>query len=194
MITGLEYIRPGRDFDDEGYNITLNGYGYHVFVGFKEIFDIDGSYSRLNSFLHGQGTQSLSITLLELNLINVHHAVMEFLSKDILLELKKYAGLEADPQPDGEFSTTFAMRFGNILNHVSDYKKVNINNNTVMSALKKDLMTLKSYSNFITQLETGVKGSLTTRQLLAVDSKRKSAGLFRHSCALYNRKKNPHYC
>ena len=158
MITGLEYIRPGRDFDDEGYNITLNGYGYHVFVGFKEIFDIDGSYSRLNSFLHGQGTQSLSITLLELNLINVHHAVMEFLSKDVLLELKKYAGLEADPQPDGEFSTTFAMRFGNILNHVSDYKKVNINNNTVMSALKKDLMTLKSYSNFITQLETGVKG------------------------------------
>lgn len=158
MITGLEYIRPGRDFDDEGYNITLNGYGYHVFVGFKEIFDIDGSYSRLNSFLHGQGTQSLSITLLELNLINVHHAVMEFLSKDILLELKKYAGLEADPQPDSEFSTTFAMRFGNILNHVSDYKKVNINNNTVMSALKKDLMILKSYSNFITQLETGVKG------------------------------------
>lgn len=158
MITGLEYIRPGRDFDDEGYNITLNGYGYHVFVGFKEIFDVDGSFNRLNSFLHGQGTQSLSITLLELNLINVHHAVMEFLSKDILLELKKYAGLEADPQPDGEFSTTFAMRFGNILNHVSEYKKVNINNNTVMSALKKDLMILKSYSNFITQLETGVKG------------------------------------
>ncbi len=158
MITGMEYIRPGRDFDDEGYNITLNGYGYHVFVGFKEIFDVDGSYSRLNSFLHGQGTQSLSITLLELNLINVHHAVMEFLSKDILLELKKYAGLEADPQPDSEFSTTFAMRFGNILNHISDYKKVNINNNTVMSALKKDLMILQSYTNFITQLETGAKG------------------------------------
>jgi glycosidase len=158
MVSGQEFIKPGRDFDDDGYFISLNGYEFHVLVGFKEVFDTDGSYYRLNQFLHGQGTPSLSLTLLELNLINVHHAVLEFFNKDILLELKKFAGLLADPEPINDFSATFTQRFCNILNEIGDYKKVHFNNNTVLTALKRDLLVLKSYSNYITNISEGVKG------------------------------------
>ncbi len=159
MITGLEYIKSGREIDDDGFGMTLSGYEYHVYVGFREVFDTDGSWLRLNQFLHGQGTPSLALTLLELNLINVHHAVMEFFNKEMLLEMKKFAGLVPDPQPINEFSTTFTMRFGNVLNRIAEYKKVQFNGNIVMSSLKKELLVLKGYANFIDSQSDGVKGS-----------------------------------
>ncbi len=149
MISGLEFIRSGVEFFNDGFGITLNGYEYHVYVGFKEVYDIDGSYSRLNHYLHGQGTPSLALTILELNLIDVHRAVMDFFSKDILLELKRHAGLVPDSIHVGEFSTPFTMRFTSVLNRISEYKRVPFKANEVMNQLIKDLQILRGYSSYI---------------------------------------------
>jgi len=166
MITGLEFIRSGAEFFNDGFHVTLNGYGYHVYVGFKEVYDTDGGYARLNQYLHGQGTTSLSLTMLELNLIDVHRAVMDFFTKDILLELKRHAGLVADSNTVEEFSTPFNMRFGAVLNRISEYKGLQFNTNSAMNRLMKELKVLKGFSSFISQSDETepAKYWLLTRQ------------------------------
>ncbi|OQY79186.1 MAG: hypothetical protein B6D45_01435, partial [Ignavibacteriales bacterium UTCHB3] len=155
MTTGLEYIRSGNEFDIEGFGITLNGYEYRVFSGFNEIFDFDGSYQQLNAYLHGQGTPSLALTLLELNLYEVHSSIRELFTKDTLNELKRFAGL-APAQAEAtvnEFSTPFTLRFTQVLQKVADYKKVPFVQNSVMSELMKELRVLRGYSEFLTNNE-----------------------------------------
>ncbi|KAA0259927.1 MAG: alpha-amylase, partial [Chlorobiota bacterium] len=158
MISGMEFIRSGAEFLNDGFSVTLNGYEYHVYIGFKEVYDTDGSYARLNQYLHGQGTPSLSLTLLELNLIDVHRAIMDFFSKDILQELKRHAGLVTDAMNVEEFSTPFTMRFTSVLNRIAEYKNVQFKSNAAMTRLMKELSILKGYSSYITQDGNGETG------------------------------------
>ncbi len=57
--TGLWYLRSGADLHREGLWVSLDGYGCHTFLGFREIVDHDSSWSELMAELWGHGVPDL---------------------------------------------------------------------------------------------------------------------------------------
>jgi hypothetical protein len=57
---GSEYLRNGRELCSEGLFASLEAYGYHAFLDFREIRDDDfGTWGRLCQLLEGRGVPSM---------------------------------------------------------------------------------------------------------------------------------------
>ncbi len=70
--SGLEYIRQGKQLNEQGLFVQLNGYHYHVFMDFREVFDHDGAWGQLAAHLAGTGAPSIDVARIELILAPVH--------------------------------------------------------------------------------------------------------------------------
>lgn len=58
-ITGLEYIRQGRDLAERGLFVKLRGYQCCVFSDFREVKDTDHAWASLTKRLAGQGVPDM---------------------------------------------------------------------------------------------------------------------------------------
>lgn len=68
-INGLEFIRSSREILYQGMYLELRAYEYHVFLGFRQVWDgADGLYGRLASELAGRGVSSIDDARRELQL------------------------------------------------------------------------------------------------------------------------------
>jgi glycosidase len=56
---GLEYLISARQLANDGLHIFLNGYQYHAFLDFVEIYDVNGLWGQLNDRLGGRGVRNL---------------------------------------------------------------------------------------------------------------------------------------
>ncbi|MGD0002596.1 MAG: alpha-amylase family glycosyl hydrolase [Anaerolineaceae bacterium] len=77
-ISGLEYIRPGRQLVEKGMYFELEAYKYHVFMNFRETKDDAwGSYRQVSEMLGGRGVPSIEEALKELLLKPVQQPFKE---------------------------------------------------------------------------------------------------------------------
>ncbi|HTP11670.1 MAG TPA: hypothetical protein VMP08_25625, partial [Anaerolineae bacterium] len=59
-ITGLEYIRNGRELCQQGFYVELGAYKYHVFMDWREVVDDEEQrYAKLAESLKGGGVPSM---------------------------------------------------------------------------------------------------------------------------------------
>ncbi|ANT65609.1 Alpha amylase protein [Prosthecochloris sp. CIB 2401] len=78
-LGGLEYIRSIDQLRHEGLYLGLNGYGYNVFFGFREVIPTKlRPYDRLCSELEGRGVTSVEEATLEMSLAPLHERLREF--------------------------------------------------------------------------------------------------------------------
>ncbi len=69
QITGLEYIRNGRELCQSGFFIQLRAYEYHVFMNWREVVDDEQhSYAQIAAYLQGGGVPSVEDAIRELYL------------------------------------------------------------------------------------------------------------------------------
>jgi glycosidase len=66
--TALEYLRSGRELEQQGLYAQLHAYEYQVFMDFREIEDRDGSWAQLCQHLGGRGVPSIDKAYKELHL------------------------------------------------------------------------------------------------------------------------------
>ena len=67
----LEYIRSSKELCESGLFVQLQGYGYHVFMGFREVRDMQGRYAQIASQLNGRGVQNVDKAVRELWLLPI---------------------------------------------------------------------------------------------------------------------------
>jgi glycosidase len=73
-ISGLEYLRAGRELSTQGLHVELSGYEYRAFLDFREICDDDyGSWGKLCHSLQGRPVASLDEEMKQVR----HGAVIE---------------------------------------------------------------------------------------------------------------------
>ena len=82
--TGLEYMRSGRQFADEGLFAELHAYQYHAFLDFREVYDVDGSWSELSHSLNGKGVPCVETAFKEMYLAPVLGQLGEVLNANML--------------------------------------------------------------------------------------------------------------
>lgn len=83
----LEYIRSGKQLCDEGLFVHLCGYQYHVFLDFREISDMDGSWGEIAWHLGGRGVPSVELAKRSLVLAPFTDAFRNVLNADSLCAL-----------------------------------------------------------------------------------------------------------
>jgi glycosidase len=86
--SGLEYIRQGSKFADQGLHIELGAYQVHLFLDFREIQDNrEGDYARLESFLNGKGVSDMEEALKAMLLAPIHDPFKEIMDPMTLQRL-----------------------------------------------------------------------------------------------------------
>ncbi|MBW6497760.1 MAG: hypothetical protein K0B09_05190 [Bacteroidales bacterium] len=83
-ISGLEFIKSGRDIHEHGLHWHLNGFEYRIFWQFREVLDENGVYARLHYNLAGQGVPSVEQARQELELEQVHAAFEPLFQPDVI--------------------------------------------------------------------------------------------------------------
>ena len=79
-ITGLEYLRNGRELCQQGFYIELGAYQYHVFMDWREaVDDEERRYAQLAESLKGGGVPSID------------EAVREVFARPVLVPFKELA-------------------------------------------------------------------------------------------------------
>ncbi len=86
--SGLEFIRQGKAFSDQGLYVELGAYQYHAFHEFREIQDDrEGHHARLESFLSGRGVPDMEVALTEMLLAPIHDPFKEIMNPLMLERL-----------------------------------------------------------------------------------------------------------
>jgi hypothetical protein len=79
-ITGLEYLRNGRELCQHGFYIELGAYQYHVFMDWREVIDdAERRYTQLAGLLKGGGVPDMA------------EAVREVFARPVLVPFKELA-------------------------------------------------------------------------------------------------------
>ena len=85
--TGLEYLRRGKQIAREGLFFHLHAYQYHALLDFRELFDTDGNWAKLESKLKGEGVPDIQRAYREMILSPLLDAMRDTLRGDRLLNL-----------------------------------------------------------------------------------------------------------
>lgn len=84
----LEYLLNGKDIDQNGIFLELNGYQYYAFLNFKEIYDENGYYQELYQKLDNRPVKSIEDELKLLKYKKIHDAfrslIIEFITHTII--------------------------------------------------------------------------------------------------------------
>ncbi len=79
-VSGLEYLRPGRELCADGMYVELRAFQYQVFLDFREEQDATGAYETLARMLGGRGVPSVHDALRDMALIPLHAAAAALLT------------------------------------------------------------------------------------------------------------------
>jgi hypothetical protein len=80
-VSGLEFLRSGRELCADGMYVELRAFQYQVFLEFREERDASGAYDRLARALGGRGVPDVREALRELALRPLHEAAAALLSE-----------------------------------------------------------------------------------------------------------------
>ena len=73
-ISDLEFIRSGREINDNGLYFELQAFKYQIFLDFREVYDSSGEYESLRNHLNGSGVPSIDQLRIDLKLKPFHEA------------------------------------------------------------------------------------------------------------------------
>jgi len=82
-ISGLEYLKRGRDINHDGIYWDLRAFEYRLFWEMREVIDHSGEYEKL-LWKAGTGVPSVADTLQEMRLEPLHNLFQALFSEDLL--------------------------------------------------------------------------------------------------------------
>ena len=141
--TKLEHLVPGRDILNYGKHFHLNGYEYIVLLDFREVYDTDGIYNRLNEQLHGQGVYSIEETKRELTLTAFHQSLSLLFEPQIIEEMKSFSfDLVAGDKPGQEFQS----RINNTIDELNKLASVPLDKNGIIEQLYSEFSSVRDFN------------------------------------------------
>lgn len=169
--TKLEFLRNGKELSEEGINVWLNGYEYHVFLEFIEVKDNTGEFYDLHKLLNGKGVPSISQALKELNLLPLHDAVINLCNRELLKEFSAVCGFISRDKnkaaiDEAEKITSYGrVKILNLVNEVKKYLLLPIDEQKIIHTIEHKFLILSSLDHFISslkekELQSGLKEAL----------------------------------
>jgi len=152
-ISGLEYLRSGKDLYQNGFHWSLNGFEYKVFWQFIEIHDNGGFYHKLNQKLNGRGVASLEREIMELRFEKVSSAFESLFKSNSLNPLIDSIQKGID---NSEQSLAIDQLVSNYKNFILEIKKhfdLTYDERNCLNEFSQDINFLKDCYLFVKGLE-----------------------------------------
>lgn len=138
-ISGLEFLRSGREMHQNGFGWGLQGFEYRVFMDFREEYDESGVYERICDELNGKGVQSIDGLIQETLLKNLHNAFEHLLADDaisFLIEDLIRQEKESTNAPEYYFINERFVNFANMVKlQMEDESDIQISSETFINSL-----------------------------------------------------------
>jgi glycosidase len=169
-ISGLEYLRSGKEFHSRGFHWKLNGFEYRVFMDFREIHDTDGTMEALHAHLQGQGVFSMEQALAEMQLKPVHTA-FEGIFEDACIQrlVERIINREPIGADDHDFGPVEA-HFKRFLNSLKQHRTKDFNLLQAEVAFKASLEAMESAAEYLDISERSIKAFLKKQEIASVET------------------------
>ncbi|MFA6597761.1 MAG: alpha-amylase family glycosyl hydrolase [Ignavibacteriaceae bacterium] len=151
----LEFLRNGKELVDEGISVLLNGYQYHVFLGFIELKDEVGNYYELHKLLNGKGVQSITQSLKELKLFPLHEAVINLCNRELLKEFRavcgfnEHAAVKTEARTVEKITSYGLTKILNLVNEVKTFLFIPLIEKSILDTIEQRFLILSSLDLFI---------------------------------------------
>jgi len=121
-ITGLEYIRNGRDMTENGLYVELDAYKCQVFLDWREVQDNEWhQYAHLADYLGGRGVPSIEEALREVFLQPVHYPFKELVNAGTFRRLMDSRVTELDEPLDGDLLIEIQEKTLHLLREMKEF-------------------------------------------------------------------------
>ncbi|HSD62141.1 MAG TPA: alpha-amylase family glycosyl hydrolase [Ignavibacteriaceae bacterium] len=144
--TKLEYLVPGTDIYNSGIYFHLTGYEYSVLLDFREVYDNDGAYGRLNDYLHGQGVLSVESAKWELVLAPLHYKLSSLFEPHIIEEIKS---ISFEPDEKGKLSEQFLSRINTAVDEINTLTQMPLDKNNVVKQLDSEFSSIRNFNRIV---------------------------------------------
>ncbi|MDP3149202.1 MAG: alpha-amylase family glycosyl hydrolase [Ignavibacteria bacterium] len=157
--TKLEFLRNGKELAEEGMCVFLNGYQYHVFLGFAEVKDITGEYYDLHKSLNGKGVGSIKQSLKELKLSPLHDAVINICNRELLKEFSAACGfiskrkLKIEVEKIEKVTSYGRSKILNLVNEVKNYLYMPVDEQKIVTTIEQKFLILSALDRFVSSLK-----------------------------------------
>jgi hypothetical protein len=122
QITGLEYIRSGKELVENGLQVELDAYKCHVFLEWREVQDNEWrQYAHLASYLNGRGVPSIEEALREVLLQPVLQPFRKLVNADTFRQLMDARVTEPDGQLDAELVAEVNLKALHLLHEIEEF-------------------------------------------------------------------------
>jgi glycosidase len=137
--TRLQYLLSGRDIEESGLYIPLNGYEYRVYLEFEEIYDERGDFEKLYRYLDGRGVFSLQETLNEINLAPLHYALYDLFNEESYNGFRNFLR----KSETSEIPEILKNKLHNTLQEILNSGKMIFDKEVLYSGINKDMSRLR---------------------------------------------------
>ncbi|MFH0733258.1 MAG: alpha-amylase family glycosyl hydrolase [bacterium] len=150
-VSNLYYIKEGKDFFNNGFEIELDAFKYKVFIEFKEVYDTSGEYRKLAKKIGTKGVVSIENALNEINLEPIHEALENmFEEKMISIFVNSYINTKTKILED---DTKFLRnKFYYFINKIKDQLHLQANTHLLLDKFESKLLAVKKINNLFDDL------------------------------------------
>jgi hypothetical protein len=150
--TKLEHLISGNEIAKYGMYFVLGAYQYKILLEFREVYDAEGKYQKLNLFLEGKGVQSIQQALDEMELASFHKALAENFSQENIQTFISFAfdkGREKKKTGDEKIPEKIKENFDNLIDESNKVSIVPIDKREAFENLSEDILSIKKSLNIL---------------------------------------------
>ncbi len=149
-ISGLEYIKSGKDIADNGFSISLQAFKYQIFLNFREVYDDGDRYKTLCDFLGGRGVPNIEIALKEMKLRSLHQSLEDIFSEDAINSfVQSQIKLNPNADTDKDNIESLLKKFEEFINKLKKEIPYEISKSTAVEYFKEMLDSVKLLNIFL---------------------------------------------
>ena len=169
-ISGMEFLRSGKEIHDQGLHWKLNGFEYRIFMDFREAHDTDGALEALHRHLQGQGVASMEQALAEMQLKPVHAAFEDIFGDACIQRLvERIINREPIGTDDHDFGPVEAQ-FKMFISTVKRHQENHLNPSQAETAFKASLEAMESAMEYIDISERSIKAFLKKQEIAPLET------------------------
>lgn len=163
-VSGLEYLKSGRDLFEQGLHWHLNGFEYRIFLEFREVSDSTGIYERLHYNLAGQGVVSIEQARKELELEQVYAAFEPLFQPDVMDPFIGSLQEPEIPMKDDPSLEPVTGRYRNFVSRVVSHYGLEASEEKAARAFFESLQGVKGTYRFVKDHETVLADKMQSRR------------------------------
>jgi len=155
-ISNLYFIREGKDFFNNGFEVSLNAFKYKIYLDFSEVYDTSGLYKELANKYSFSGITNLDEAIAELKLSPIHTALSSMF-ENRFARIFVDTFIEASSDSYEENAKIIRNKFYYFINKVKENLSLPVKITNILTEFDLVLDAIKETNKMLGNIETADK-------------------------------------